>query len=580
MAENFIVSARKYRPDNWDTVVGQKSITATLQNAIATNQIAQSYLFCGPRGVGKTSCARIFARAVNEAMNDSGIDLSFNIFELDAASNNSVDDIRSIVDSVRIPPQQGRFKVYIIDEVHMLSSAAFNAFLKTLEEPPAHAIFILATTEKHKIIPTILSRCQIFDFNRIKVKDMTEHLASIAEREGITAEVDALHVISQKADGAMRDALSIFDQVVAFCGRNLTYQLVIQNLNVLDYDYYFKLTDAVLQENISDALLLFDEVLNKGFDAHHFITGIGSHFRNLLVCKDPETIKLLEVSDNVANRYQQQGAAADLRLLIQGLDFINECDIQYRASKHTRLLVELTLMRLCSIPYNNREGEKKKFKLIPFRGGERQATPSSAVISKTSGAASAPTASPIKTAPAPAATVVSTSSVSKEPVTLGKKSLLGMSKDSVSIKTLTRKSTEATERTEANEAAAKEVADREYSITEIQNAWNSFVEHRLQNNMQVKMALKVAVLELKQANLLRVAFPSETQQIYFNDCRAELGDFMRNEFGIKGLDFELDLQRQAEVKLSTRTDKEKFDAMRAKNPAVDLLRQTFQLRVD
>lgn len=578
MAENFIVSARKYRPDNWDTVVGQKSITATLQNAIATNQIAQSYLFCGPRGVGKTSCARIFARAVNEAMNDSGIDLSFNIFELDAASNNSVDDIRSIVDSVRIPPQQGRFKVYIIDEVHMLSSAAFNAFLKTLEEPPAHAIFILATTEKHKIIPTILSRCQIFDFNRIKVKDMTEHLASIAEREGIAAEVDALHVISQKADGAMRDALSIFDQVVAFCGRNLTYQLVIQNLNVLDYDYYFKLTDAVLQENISDALLLFDEVLNKGFDAHHFITGIGSHFRNLLVCKDPETIKLLEVSDNVANRYQQQGAAADLRLLIQGLDFINECDIQYRASKHTRLLVELTLMRLCSIPYNNREGEKKKFKLIPFRGGERQQSVPSAP--RPAGVVSSPSASTVVAPAVAASTVVTSSSVSKEPVTLGKKSLLGMSKDSVSIKTLTRKNTEETERAVANEAAAKEVADREYSITEIQNAWNSFVEHRLQNNMQVKMALKVAVLELKPGNMLRVAFPSETQQIYFNDCRAELGDFMRNEFGIKGLDFELDLQRQAEVKLSTRTDKEKFDAMRAKNPSVDLLRQTFQLRVD
>ncbi|MFY7972551.1 MAG: DNA polymerase III subunit gamma/tau [Flavobacteriales bacterium] len=581
MAENFIVSARKYRPDNWDTVVGQKSITATLQNAIATNQIAQSYLFCGPRGVGKTSCARIFARAVNEAMNDSGIDLSFNIFELDAASNNSVDDIRSIVDSVRIPPQQGRFKVYIIDEVHMLSSAAFNAFLKTLEEPPAHAIFILATTEKHKIIPTILSRCQIFDFNRIKVKDMTEHLASIASREGITAEMDALHVIAQKADGAMRDALSIFDQVVAFCGRNLTYQLVIQNLNVLDYDYYFKLTDAVLQEDISAALLLFDEVLNKGFDAHHFITGIGSHFRNLLVCKDPETIKLLEVSDNVANRYQEQGAAADLRLLIQGLDFINECDIQYRGSKHPRLLVELTLMRLCSIPYNNREGEKKKFKLIPFRGGERQLSASNTSAAKPSGVIStAPKQSPTPVpTPAPA-TVVTSSSVSKEPVTMGKKSLLGMSKDSVSIKTLTRKSNEDTEKAVANEAAAKEVADREYSLSEIQNAWNSFVEHRLQNNMQVKMALKVAVLELKSGSLLRVAFPSETQQIYFNDCRADLGDFMRNEFGIKGLDFELDLQRQTEVKLSTRTDKEKFDAMRAKNPSVDLLRQTFQLRVD
>jgi DNA polymerase III subunit gamma/tau len=359
MAENFIVSARKYRPDNWDTVVGQKHITTTLRNAIAQQQVAQAYLFCGPRGVGKTSCARIFARAVNEAGQGNTEEMVFNVFELDAASNNSVEDIRSIVDSVRIPPQTGKYKVYIIDEVHMLSQAAFNAFLKTLEEPPAHAIFILATTEKHKVLPTILSRCQIFDFNRIKIKDMTEHLASIAQQEGITAEMDALHVIAQKADGAMRDALSIFDQVVAFCGKNLTYQLVIQNLNVLDYEYYFKLTDCILKEDVSGSLLLFDEVLNKGFDGHHFITGIGSHFRNLLVCKDVETIKLLEVSDNVAARYAQQGKDANLQLLIQGLEFVNECEVQYRASKHQRLLVELTLMRLCSIPYNNREGEKK-----------------------------------------------------------------------------------------------------------------------------------------------------------------------------------------------------------------------------
>lgn len=359
MAENFIVSARKYRPDTWESVVGQKHITATLQNAIANQQIAQAYLFTGPRGVGKTTCARLFAKAVNGMMDENIQDLQFSIFELDAASNNSVEDIRSIVDSVRIPPQVGKYKVYIIDEVHMLSQAAFNAFLKTLEEPPAHAIFILATTEKHKILPTILSRCQIFDFNRIKVKDIAEHLAYIAGQEGVTAESDALHVIAQKADGAMRDALSIFDQVVAFCGRNLTYQEVIQNLNVLDYEYYFKLTDYIITENIPDALILFNDVLNKGFDGHHFITGLGAHFRNLLVCKDPITLQLLEVSENIAARYGEQAEQADLRMLIKAMDLVNECDGQYRLSKHPRLLVELTIMQLCSILYNQREGEKK-----------------------------------------------------------------------------------------------------------------------------------------------------------------------------------------------------------------------------
>lgn len=577
MAENFIVSARKYRPDNWSTVVGQGHITTTLQNAIAQQQVAQAYLFCGPRGVGKTSCARIFAKAVNEAGQGTE-DMVFNVFELDAASNNSVEDIRSIVDSVRIPPQNGKYKVYIIDEVHMLSQQAFNAFLKTLEEPPPHAIFILATTEKHKVLPTILSRCQIFDFNRIKVKDMTDHLASIAQQEGIIAEVDALHVIAQKADGAMRDALSIFDQVVAFCGKNLTYQQVIQNLNVLDYEYYFKLTDSVLTESIPNALLLFDEVLNKGFDGHHFINGLGSHFRNLLVCKDPQTIKLLEVSENVAARYAQQGKDADLQLLIQGLDFVNECEVQYRASKHQRLLVELTLMRLCSIPLNNREGEKKKFKLISFRSGQ-VSTAAKPIVSPSS-SSPANTSAPESKAPVNRANELVSSSTSKEPIAFGKKGLLGASKDAVSIKTLTQRSAEVS----ASEAAAgeevKEVADRTYGFQEIQTAWNSFVEHRLVNNMQVKTAFKVAVLELKPNNILRVAFPSETQHHYFNGTRQELGDFMRVEFGIKGLDFEVDLQKTEEVRMSTRTDKEKFDAMRAKNPAVDLLRQQFQLRVD
>ena len=320
--ENFIVSARKYRPDSFDTVVAQSSITGTLKNAIKKSQLAHAYLFCGPRGIGKTTCARIFAKTINcsnlshevEACNECesckafNSSRSFNIHELDAASNNSVEDIRSLIDQVRIPPQVGKYSVYIIDEVHMLSSQAFNAFLKTLEEPPKHAIFILATTEKHKIIPTILSRCQIFDFNRISVSDITAHLEYVAKKEGVSAENEALNVIAQKADGAMRDALSIFDQVVSFSGKDITYQNVISNLNVLDYDYYFRLVDHFLKNEVADVLLIFDEILNHGFDGHHFITGLCSHLRDLLVCSDKQTVQLLEVGGEIRERYKVQAA--------------------------------------------------------------------------------------------------------------------------------------------------------------------------------------------------------------------------------------------------------------------------------
>ncbi|MCC6601539.1 MAG: DNA polymerase III subunit gamma/tau [Crocinitomicaceae bacterium] len=576
MAENFIVSARKYRPDNWDTVVGQKAITTTLQNAIKNNQIAQAYLFCGPRGVGKTSCARIFARAVNGEFLAPDADLSFNVFELDAASNNSVDDIRTIVDSVRIPPPQGRYKIYVIDEVHMLSAAAFNAFLKTLEEPPAHAIFILATTEKHKILPTILSRCQIFDFNRIRVKDMSDHLASIASREGISAEQDALHVIAQKADGAMRDALSIFDQVVAFCGHNLTYQAVIQNLNVLDYDYYFRLTAFILKEDISSSLLLFNEVLNKGFDGHHFITGLGAHFRDLLVCKDAPTVQLLEVSENVAAKYVEQSAAVDVRTIIRGLAFINQCDVQYRTSKHQRLLVELTLMQLCSIPYNTGDNEKKKFRLKPFRSG---------VIAPSQPIAHIPltvsTTLPLGSATAPAATEI----ISPVPETqfpripvFGKKGLLTSSADAISIRQI-RQRQEVSGETSAAEVI-QEIATREYTQGEILEAWSSFADEKLLQNRQVQTAFKVAFLELKENYCLRVAFPSETQQMYFNDYRSELAEFFKSRYDISGLSFQIDIQKNSEVRLSTKTDKEKFDAMKEKNKALEELWRKFQLRVD
>lgn len=378
--ENFVVSARKYRPTTFDSVVGQQSITNTLKNAIKTNHLAQAFLFCGSRGVGKTTCARILAKTINcenrsenvEACNECDSCKSFNdgrsmnIYELDAASNNSVDNIRELTDQVRFAPQIGKYKVYIIDEVHMLSSSAFNAFLKTLEEPPAHAIFILATTEKHKIIPTILSRCQIFDFNRIKVEDIAQHLASIANKEGIQAEEEALHIIAQKAEGALRDALSIFDQIVSFSGEQMTYQNVIDNLNILDYDFYFKATDFILNNQIADLLLLFNDVLNRGFDGHLFINGLASHFRNLLVCLDGKTVNLLEVGKSVKEKYFAQAKSCELNFLLQALEICRQCDTQYKSSNNQRLLVELSLMQLASVTASDRQvAEKKKPKIIP-----------------------------------------------------------------------------------------------------------------------------------------------------------------------------------------------------------------------
>ncbi|WP_129714613.1 DNA polymerase III subunit gamma/tau [Pedobacter sp. SYP-B3415] len=361
--ENFIVSARKYRPATFETVVGQQHITGTLKNAIRNNQLAQAFLFCGPRGVGKTTCARILAKTIN--CSTPGPDMeacgtcdnclsfqnghSFNIHELDAASNNSVEDIRSLIEQVRIPPQAGKFKIYIIDEVHMLSQSAFNAFLKTLEEPPSYAIFILATTEKHKILPTILSRCQIFDFNRIQVEDISGHLAKIADRESIGYEPDGLHIIAQKADGGLRDALSMFDQIASYSGKNITYRAVIDNLNILDYDYFFRLTDNLTAGKVSETLLLFDDVLNNGFDGNNFINGLASHFRNLLVGKDPATLKLLEVSNNIRQKYLEQARQTELSFLLTALNLANQCDLNYKSSKNQRLQVELALIKMCHI---------------------------------------------------------------------------------------------------------------------------------------------------------------------------------------------------------------------------------------
>ena len=358
--DNFIVSARKYRPTTFNSVVGQEHITSTLKNAIKTQQVAQAFLFCGPRGVGKSTCARIFAKALNcqhltedcepcnecescQAFNNSA---SFNVFELDAASNNSVEDIRALVDQVHIPPQGAKYKVYIIDEVHMLSGSAFNAFLKTLEEPPAYAKFIMATTEKHKIIPTILSRCQVYDFKRINDNDIIRHLQYVSQQEGVTAEEEALRVVAAKADGALRDALSIFDQLVSFTGKNITYKQTIENLNVLDIDNYFKITDYIFSDDVTPALLLLDEIMFKGFDAQHFIAGMASHFRNLLMAQNPGTVRLLEASENIKMQLQLQANKADRTLLIRALELANTCDFNYKASNNKRLSVELCLMQI------------------------------------------------------------------------------------------------------------------------------------------------------------------------------------------------------------------------------------------
>lgn len=420
--DNYIVSARKYRPSTFRSVVGQKSLTTTLKNAIQSNKLAHAYLFCGPRGVGKTSCARIFAKTINclnptadgeacnacESCRAFNEQRSYNIHELDAASNNSVDDIRTLIDQVRIPPPIGKYKVFIIDEVHMLTTAAFNAFLKTLEEPPHHALFILATTAKHKVLPTILSRCQIYDFSRISIADMVEHLQYVSSQEGVTAEPEALNVIAQKADGGMRDALSIFDQVVSFTNGNITYQAVIDNLNVLDYEYYFRLTDAILSGNVRASLLILNEILGKGFDGQNIITGLAGHFRDLLVCRDESTLVLFEVGASIRERYKEMAKHCPDQLLFKAIELANTCDLNYRASRNKRLLLELTLIQLCQLTQVAVD-DKKKALIEPIAG----TNPSSQAVN--SGKPQQPPQAPSVTAAAGAPQVMSTHMPSSVP---------------------------------------------------------------------------------------------------------------------------------------------------------------------
>ncbi|MGB5419543.1 DNA polymerase III subunit gamma/tau [Algibacter sp.] len=583
--EHFVVSARKYRPQTFKDVVGQNAITNTLLNAIENNHLAQALLFTGPRGVGKTTCARILAKMINSDGTETGDeDFAFNIFELDAASNNSVDDIRSLTDQVRIPPQVGKYKVYIIDEVHMLSQAAFNAFLKTLEEPPKHCIFILATTEKHKIIPTILSRCQIFDFKRITVKDAKEYLKYIAKEQGITAEDDALHIIAQKADGAMRDALSIFDRVVSFSGKKLTRQAVTENLNVLDYETYFTSTNFILDNKIPELLLQFNNTLSKGFDGHHFIAGLASHFRDLLVSKTPETIELLEVGEQTKEKYLKQSKLASQEFLMQGINLANDCDLKYKTSKNQRLLVELCLMQLASITH---DGEKKNSKhyIIPasyFR--KKGITPIPVTIPKRSESTNtsdpaSPSGREAKTEiPKPkekvAAVVEKFQKVEPPKIILKQDSKRASGLSLSSIRAKKEHQIKQMDVVIDEEDLPKE----DFTEAEFIKTWNAYIS-KLTDDGQHNLASILSIDKPKvKGTVAYLEFPNATNKVELERQQYDLLGFIRKALNNFDISLDITVNEILEKKYAY-TPQDKFEKLKDKNPNIDLLRKTFDLDV-
>ncbi|MBS1526554.1 MAG: DNA polymerase III subunit gamma/tau [Bacteroidetes bacterium] len=600
--DNFIVSARKYRPATFESVVGQRHITNTLKNAIKNNQLAQAFLFCGPRGVGKTTCARILAKTINcENLQPSGEACgvchscvsfqngsSFNIHELDAASNNSVDDIRSLIEQVRIPPQAGRYKIYIIDEVHMLSQAAFNAFLKTLEEPPHYAIFILATTEKHKILPTILSRCQIFDFNRIRVEDMAHHLASIAEKEGISYEPDALHIIAQKADGGLRDALSMFDQIVSFSNASVTYRSVIDNLNILDYDYYFSIIEKLLGEDTAGTLLLFDEILSKGFDGSHFISGLSEHFRNLLVGKDASTLKLLEVSEGIKAKYLQQSQAASVSFLLSALSIANQCDLDYKLSKNQRLQVELALLKMCHL--------QAAFNLAATPAAEMHRQPAEQIKKKPDAAVIASPAEALKAEPAailndppaiyqtekktePAPGALKEQPVAEKPkVFVPNANTVSTSVKIPSLKDLSAKT--VAEIAEEDDPYIKGDAKEDFTMDDFLKRWNEYaVKIKKDGNMNLFTVFTANAPVMLEAYRFEVVVGNKAQENIFRDEKPAILNFLR----VNLKNFDIDVQtRVDEVKAAKRpyTTSEKFQHMASKNPNLAELKRRFNLETD
>ncbi len=616
--EHFVVSARKYRPQTFKDVVGQQAITNTLLNAIEHNHLAQALLFTGPRGVGKTTCARILAKMINhDGTQKPDEDFAFNIFELDAASNNSVDDIRNLIDQVRIPPQVGKYKVYIIDEVHMLSASAFNAFLKTLEEPPKHAIFILATTEKHKIIPTILSRCQIFDFKRITVKDARHYLGYIAEQQGVEAEEEALHIIAQKADGAMRDALSIYDRVVSFTGKKLTRQAVTENLNVLDYETYLNITQLILDNNIPQLLVDFNSILSHGFDGHHFISGIASHFRDLLVCKDQRTIDLLEVGETAKANYFKQSQQTSHSFLLKGIELANDCDLKYKASRNQRLLVELCLMQLASI---NFDGEKKKsesFIIAPEHFENTKVAPvsipseakkviSENEFSENAETTEAPATLPSEEKSADKSSIDKTSSESAEADSEIDDSKTEANSDiskseekskenqsaavsptstqempqkvsGLSIKSIRQKK-EILAKKHGEKAIVSEVLDEPINETQLHAAWDEYI-HRLKNKGEKILA---SIMETDMPKLsekvISIELPADTMKNELERHMHPLMSFLKKKLQNTLIALEIQVNEQVAKKYAF-TDMEKFNKLKEQNPLLEKLRKTFDLDI-
>ena len=579
--KNFIVSARKYRPASFDMVIGQDSITNTLKSAIKNNHLAQAYLFCGPRGVGKTTCARIFAKTINcsnlrdnfEACDECESCLSFNslrsfnIHELDAASNNKVEDIRSLNDQVRIPPQIGKYSIYIIDEVHMLSSSAFNAFLKTLEEPPSHAIFILATTEKHKIIPTILSRCQIFDFNRIRIEDIVGRLMYVAKNEGITAAEEALHIIAQKADGALRDALSIFDQIVSLSGKTIAYKDVIDNLNVLDYEYYFKTVDAALIGDVSSVLLTFNEVLEKGFDGHNFISGLNSHLRDLLVSKDKSTLRLLEATPAIKKRYLEQTANCSVAFLFKALEIGNNCDLNYKSTKNPRLHIELSLIRLCRLMHEDDEAlEKKKPDPDQLKKQEEDL-------------------------PLPSKSEILRQEVHhSEKVVINREKIFG-SHDPViekpsktfSIKEIISEDIETgdtkSEKLILNEPEVHLLPKKEFSPHAFDIAWQEFTDQLKGDGMRIVSMFKSIRTEVENDQTIKIHLNNATQKdTFILNYKQKLISFLENKFILSDIDIEttVDLTESNEILYS---DDQKLNYLINKYPILKDMKKIFNLDI-
>ncbi len=576
--EHFIVSARKYRPQEFADVVGQQAITNTLENAIKSNHLAQALLFTGPRGVGKTTCARILAKRINEeslgTVSDDE-DFAYNIFELDAASNNSVDDIRLLTEQVRIPPQIGKYKVYIIDEVHMLSASAFNAFLKTLEEPPAHAIFILATTEKHKIIPTILSRCQIFDFKRIGVLDIKNYLYKIAKEENIEVEDDALHIIAQKADGALRDALSIFDRVVSFSGKKLTRQAVTENLNVLDYDAYFTITNLILANDIPNLLIAYNDILAKGFDGHHFIVGLASHFRDLLVAKDKATAVLLEVGDKTKKQYLEQAIKTDIRFLLEGIDKANTCDLQYKTSKNQRLLVELCLMQLASITFiSDSSEEKKKPKNYIIPASHFVAN---LVAEKIDASANVTTQNtgikakmPVKNETViPQKEKITTSTLDNNENRPTRKH------SALSFKSLHEKkiSTKEVEKVSTN---LEDLPKTPFSTEKVQDLWKEYIIILHKKGEKLLASLMGSCLPIANRNILALTLPNKLMKADLEKAKPKILRFLRDKLQNYQIDFDIKVNEEIEKKFAY-TPQEKYAYLKDKNKLIAVLKSKFDL---